>query len=440
MPSMRVICARLWNVNGRNLRVLALIIGVQVLVLLSFYPSILAKWKGKYKLRFSPLFYREEKSSSHDKPWTIKETLDNRHQFAKANDIINLLPIDSFRSSCSQLNFAFASPILEPYYSEKEKDLFLLIFIMSSPGGTVSRERRNVLRSTWVLDRGIINSKRWKHVFLLGKSNRSEINSDIKSEARLFNDIMLLNFTDSYDNLVIKVLSGLRWAFMNGNARFILKADDDVYVRVPRLISWLNEFGSNKFYGGYIHKPGAHVNRFNTSDTMNLIAEDCYPKERYPSYASGPVYVLSSDAIPFLFHNMHRWKVFPVEDAYLGLLAETSGIKPVIIPGIQIYSSRTYPGVCQWASLIAVGHYFDSTDIWLLHRRAQAVEELRPFRMYALCIFNNVGLILLCLTIISVVVVVKLKRRFTRGSKTHHACQGRKIVSYFLRSSHSAAM
>lgn len=104
----------------------------------------------------------------------------------KANDTMNLLPIDSFRSSCSQSNFTFASPILEPHLSEKEKDFFLLIFIMSSPGRTVSLERRNVIRGTWAWHLGRIISKRWRYVFLLGNSNRSEINSDIKSEARLY--------------------------------------------------------------------------------------------------------------------------------------------------------------------------------------------------------------------------------------------------------------
>ena len=422
MPSRRFLCTCLWNVNGRHLRFLALIIGIQVLVLLSFYPSILAKWKGNHKLRFSLWLNEQEKFSSRDTPWTKKEILvNNREQFVKANDTMNLLPIDSFRSSCSQSNFTFASPILEPHLSEKEKDFFLLIFIMSSPGRTVSLERRNVIRGTWAWHLGRIISKRWRYVFLLGNSNRSEINSDIKSEARLYNDIMLLNFTDSYDNLVIKVLSGLRWAFMHGNARFILKADDDVYVRIPRLISWLNKHASNKFYGGHIFHT-SQVRRFNSSETLNLVAEDCYPKKHYPSYAAGPIYVLSSDAIPILFRKMHKWKVFPVEDAYLGLLAETAGIKPVIIPGFQYFNSKTYPSMCHWASSVAFGHRFNSTDIRLLHRKAQEVEELRPSQLITLCILNmtmdNAGLILLCLIVMFsfVVVFLKVKRKYRRGS------------------------
>ena len=423
MPSRRVICTRLWNVNGRNLRFLALIIGIQVVVLLRYYPSIFAKWKGNYKLRFSLLLYEHENFSTHDTLWTKKEILgNNREQFVKANDTMNLLPSDSFRSSCSQMNFTFASPILEPHISEKEKDLFLLIFIMSSPGRTVSLERRNVIRGTWARDLERINSKSWRYVFLLGNSNRSEINSDIKSEARFYNDIMLLNFRDSYDNLVIKVLSGLRWALMHGNARYILKADDDVYVRIPRLISWLNKHGGYKFYGGHIFNSRGHVRRFNTSETMNLVAEDCYPKQHYPSYAAGPIYVLSSDAIPFLFRKMHKWKVFPVEDAYLGILAETVGIKPVIIPGFLYFNSKTYPSMCHWASSVAFGHRFNSTDIRLIHREAQEVEDLRPSQLIALCILNmttdNAGLILLCLVgmFSFVVVFLKVTRKYRRES------------------------
>lgn len=70
-----------------------------------------------------------------------------------------------------------------------------------------------------------------------GKSYNESLDSQIKEEARDFNDILAGNFRDTYINLVIKLFMGFAWA-KKINCRFVLKADDDVYVHLPKLISW----------------------------------------------------------------------------------------------------------------------------------------------------------------------------------------------------------
>ena len=47
-----------------------------------------------------------------------------------------------------------------------------------------------------------------------------------------------LHFQDSYHNLTLKTVMGLKWmSIFCPHAKFILKTDDDIYVNVPLLTS-----------------------------------------------------------------------------------------------------------------------------------------------------------------------------------------------------------
>lgn len=140
-----------------------------------------------------------------------------------------LLP--NIYSTCSQFNFSFSSAILEPDLSDEASNSFLFIVIMSGIGEEAFLEKRNASRSTWLKHGNRPSLRTWRHVFLLGRSRDQEVQVDaeIRRKAALHNDILLFSSVDNYDNLIIKVLSGFRWAYARTKPRFILKADDDVY-------------------------------------------------------------------------------------------------------------------------------------------------------------------------------------------------------------------
>ena len=313
----------------------------------------------------------------------------NDNLFSSASNtsqIKDSIVLPMIRSSCSQFNFSFATPIVEPRSSDLENNLFLLVLIISGVGRTSFLDQRNAIRSTWLMNVRNINSLKWKHVFLLGTSNDPAIDLEVQREAHFNNDILVLNSTDNYLNLIIKVLSGFRWAYMQFKTRFILKADDDVYIRIPHLITWLRKYANGKFfYGGYVYKDGVEVRRRNGTELENTVSLDCYPEERFPPYSAGPFYVISSTALPALFQVMRRRRVFPVEDAYMGLLTNKSKIKPVTIPGFQLNDNITYHESCFWASRIAFGHHFDSTHLYYVRTKLLEIEELQLSQDFNVC-------------------------------------------------------
>ena len=310
------------------------------------------------------------------------EFLQNSTRYSSFKDI---------RTQCSQLTFSFVSHITQPHFDKTNTELFLLILITS--GVKISgAERRVRVRDTWGNEANHPASKDWKRIFLLGRTQATEI----QQEAAVFNDILVLNLTDNYKNLVIKVFSGLLWSISNLNPRFILKADDDVYVRVPYLISWLEKYGSDRLYGGHVISDGKRSNK-----SKNRVLKDCLAEDFYPPYCSGGFYVVSSSILPSLFESVRKWTAFPVEDAYLGILARENGIKPVSITGFGFRKLKDY-GTCNWASAIALGHGFDLLELRYVEKKLRETSGLASD--YYKCLLNDWAVI--CIMNIMLVILL----------------------------------
>ena len=340
----------------------ALFACVQVVVLVAFYPYL-----HQYSSYKEKTFLRDLTRKTHSGQ---ESNFTSLLQMDKSADFFqNSTRYSSFMdicTQCSQLTFSFVSHITQPHFHERNTKVFLLVLIPSGVNTSYVIGRNNI-RDTWGNEANHPASKDWRRIFVLGRTQAIEI----QQEAAVFNDILVLNMTDSYRNLVIKVLSGLLWSIGNLNPRFILKADDDVYVRVPYLISWLEKYGSDQFYGGSVIPHGKRLKK-----SKNRVLKDCFAEDFYPPYCSGAFYVVSSNILPSLFESVRKWTAFPVEDAYLGILARENGIKPVSITGFNFKKLIKNYGTCNWASAIAFGHRFDLLQLRYVEKKLRETSRL----------------------------------------------------------------
>jgi len=61
-------------------------------------------------------------------------------------------------------------------------------------------------------------------------------------EKHLYDDLIVANFMDSYDNLTLKTMSALEWVDTYCNqSEFVLKTDDDMFINVPNLLSFIDK-------------------------------------------------------------------------------------------------------------------------------------------------------------------------------------------------------
>ena len=322
------------------------------------------------------------------------------------------------RSQCSQLTFSFASHVTQPTLHTNNTSIFLLVLITSGVGKLYS-ERRNSVRNTWG-DKSIKSGQRnWERVFVIGKALSAEQSEEIRQEAAFFEDILVLDMTDSYKNLVIKILSELLWSLFHVNPRFILKADDDVYVHVPGLLSWLDNYANNnyannnyagdKLYGGFVIGDG-EVRR--GEKRKNRVARDCLAKDFYPPYCTGAFYVLSTDILPSLFKAVERRPAFPVEDAYMGILAQEIGLQPVDIPGFYFRKKVTDYGRCDFASAIAVGHNLGLVEFIFVAKNLEQTKQLPKSYYKCFLMYEWVGFIFLLIFLIILVFLMVIFVKF----------------------------
>ncbi|RNA03629.1 beta-1-3-galactosyltransferase 1-like [Brachionus plicatilis] len=218
-------------------------------------------------------------------------------------------------------NFSF---ILNPANSlcqnQKGTDILLICLVEVTPCGFFERQQ---IRETWA-NKSLF--KNIRTVFLVGLSNNVSINQLLAEESQTYEDIVQEDFIDSYENLTLKTIMGLKWLTEYcSNAKFALKTDDDVVVNMPVLERYIEKLECDKVYMGYTEvRP--RVNR--KKESKFYISEKEYEKKFYDSYQFGVGYFLSKDLYSKFYNESLYTKYLKFEDVYVGMLAKKLNVKP----------------------------------------------------------------------------------------------------------------
>lgn len=220
---------------------------------------------------------------------------------------------------------------------------FLAVVICSAVSNFAARR---AIRDTWGQD---AKSPLVRAFFLLGRTDNETLQDNVARESRLFGDVIQADFMDTYNNLTIKSVVLLKWTGQHcPETRYILKTDDDMYVNVPNLVSYLNKKGGRKMLLGCLIS-GATPIRDWTSKWY--VPPFVYPHHTYPDYLSGTGYVMSGDLLGQLFRTALETPFFYMEDIFVtGMVAQKLGIKPVNYDAFKFYKRKNNP--CVFRKLI----------------------------------------------------------------------------------------
>lgn len=299
------------------------------------------------------------------------------------------------RREFPRVNFTFVRPTLIPKLKNNETHLFLVI-VVSSAAWTDFKFRRDAVRETWgrnnerrlFLDKPSEGSQdssitapsradaiTWKTVFLFGKTHDEGLDSQMNEEGAVYNDIIMGDFTEAYENLLTKIFMGFTWA-LTIKCRYVLKADDDVYVRVPRILDWLED-APRHLYAGHVHKD-VEVNHDPSDANSIAIEPDKYKEKTFPPYCLGAFYIVSTSILPQLFNAVKLWRPWPIEDTYVAVLAREIGVRPVNVDGFLLKSAMGKSlemADCELVHSKALGHQLAPSHLYLLHSKFQILEE-----------------------------------------------------------------
>ncbi|XP_046326793.1 beta-1,3-galactosyltransferase 6-like isoform X1 [Haliotis rufescens] len=194
------------------------------------------------------------------------------------------------------------------FAQSRERTAHLVILILTGPENA---ERRHAMRETWLLDL----PKDVAVFFVIGTKQLSkDIEDRLMRENMLRKDLLLLkNHEESYLGLSNKLLTSLEWIHEHVDFKFLLKVDDDSFVRLDALLKELKFKDEEKLYWGFFDGR-AHVKQRGKWKEQEWVLCD-----RYLPYALGGGYVVSSDLVHYVASNANYLKTFISEDVSLGV-------------------------------------------------------------------------------------------------------------------------
>jgi hypothetical protein len=207
--------------------------------------------------------------------------------------------------------------------------LLLIVFTLPS-----DFQVRDTIRQTWgsIVKTGrvpgsIVDYPGVEVYFILGMSDVSM--AGIFKEIHKYDDIILADFHEDYQNLTLKTLLSLKWANANcPNAEFVGKVDKDVFVHIPILYPVLTRNLTSSMIGHVFR--GARVVRHKKHKCF--VPSEHFPFRVYPPYASGSFYVIGGRLVPQVLDVVEYVPPFSVEDALVtGVVREMIGAPIVVL-------------------------------------------------------------------------------------------------------------
>ncbi|GFO10808.1 beta-1,3-galactosyltransferase 1-like [Plakobranchus ocellatus] len=237
--------------------------------------------------------------------------------------------------------------------------------LVGVPSRVDSFQHRQTIRQTWgqfasdPINKAVL-------LFFLGSTLDKELQQRVRIEARKHGDIVQESFIDSYKNLSLKSVALVRWASLYcPDSTFVVKADDDMYINVPRLLSKLRaQFDKGPlFLIGIVHPDSKP---FRDKGHKWFVAPSEYRHKKYPNYVSGTAYAMTTSAAMRLFVESLYVRPLYLEDVYVtGILADKASVPR--ISETEFSAQKFDPTGCNFKGRIS-GHRNTPDDIMKIHR------------------------------------------------------------------------
>ncbi|KAL3631461.1 hypothetical protein CASFOL_024445 [Castilleja foliolosa] len=187
--------------------------------------------------------------------------------------------------------------------------------------GFGSTGRRRSLRQTWFpsdhqgLQR-LEESTGLAFRFVIGRTNDRPKMSALKEEIAEYDDFLLLDIEEKYNNLPYKTLAFFKAAYALYDSDFYVKADDDIYLRPDRLSLLLaKERSHSQTYLGCMKKGPVFTDpKLKWYEPLSHLLG-----KEYFLHAYGPIYALSADVVVSLVALRNdSFRMFSNEDVTIG--------------------------------------------------------------------------------------------------------------------------
>ena len=211
-----------------------------------------------------------------------------------------------------------------PHKCSSQRSRSAIVFVSSAVHNV---HHRRLIRDTW----GAVTHMEpysVRTVFMLGFTYNNTLQAQIVKESHSNKDIIQGSFVDSYRNMTYKHLMALGWiSDFCPNSNVIIKVDDDMYINMTQLRTYLLEVYDTtpriKYMYCVLHVRGP------TRDVTNkhFVSQEEVSATVYPPFCKGNAYIMSPDLPVSMYLASREIRILWIDDVYVtGMLARQVGV------------------------------------------------------------------------------------------------------------------
>lgn len=247
------------------------------------------------------------------------------------------------------------------------RDVLLLLFVKSSPENF---ERRQAIRDTWG-NESFARSRLGARVtvlFALGvhpdSRRRAAVQTALLREDGAHGDLIQQDFADTFHNLTTKLILQFHWGQRYcPRARFVMSADDDIFIHTPNLVRYLHgRSGARDVWVGHVHRGAPPIRR---RESKYHVPKTLYPWPSYPDYTAGAAYVVSADvAAKIHLATLALNSSMYIDDVFMGICAKSVGVAPQDHAFFSGEGKAPYHPCIYRHMITSHGHTADVRSLW----------------------------------------------------------------------------
>ncbi|XP_042482961.1 beta-1,3-galactosyltransferase GALT1-like isoform X1 [Macadamia integrifolia] len=248
-----------------------------------------------------------------------------------------------------------------PLPPKKILELFIGVFSTAN-----NFKPRMAVRRTW-MQYSAVRSGSIAVKFFVGLHKNQMVNEELWNEAQTYGDIQLMPFVDYYSLITWKTIAICLFGTEVVSAKYVMKTDDDAFVRVDEALASLNRI--NVTHGLLYGLINSDSQPHRDPNSKWYISLEEWSEETYPPWAHGPGYVVSHDIAKAVNkrHKKGLLKMFKLEDVAMGIwIAEMKK------EGLDVRyekEERVYNGGCNDGYVIA--HYQGPREMLCLWQKLE---------------------------------------------------------------------
>lgn len=207
-----------------------------------------------------------------------------------------------------------------------------VLFLVTSHSSNA--KKRQSIRETWGNQAKYFETFKREYnltyeVYFNVGNGRDEASVDrMKHESVKHGDVLIVDREEDFYDLTRRVMATFEWSVNTCNFTYLFKMDDDIFINIPNVLSFLSN-NTFSFSRGGIFAGDMNINARVNRDTRSkyLVTYDEWPVETYPPYCSGGGFVVSHSVVKQIVPFFDWVNPYKIDDAYVGILIERARIR-----------------------------------------------------------------------------------------------------------------